>query len=98
MTLAIGLIESQRVDGYAYRVYDESAICRLRQIIILRKLRVSVKQIRQIFCNSDAVGVIEIFERNISELDEQVTALSTVRSILSRLIDELHEKANMHLY
>jgi len=41
--------------------------------------------------------VIEIFERNISELDEQITALSTVKSILSRLVQELHEKANMRL-
>lgn len=93
----IGLIESQRMENYAYRVYDEDAIRRLRQIIILRKLRVPVKQIREIFSNSDAVNVIEVFERNISELDEQITALSTVKSILSRLVHELHEKANMRL-
>jgi len=93
----IGLIDSGRMEGYAYRVYDQHAIRRLRQIIILRKLRVPVKQIREIFCNSDAVSVIEIFERNINELDEQLTALSTVKSILSRLVHELHEKANMRL-
>jgi len=85
------------MEDYAYRVYDESAIRRLRQIIILRKLRVPVKQIREIFGNSDAVSVIEIFECNISELDEQITALSTVKSILGRLVHELQEKANMCL-
>ena len=93
----IGLIKSQRTEDYAYRVYDEDSIRRLRQIIILRKLRVPVKQIREIFCNSDAIGVIEIFEQNIGEIDEQITALSTVRSILGRLVDELQEKANMCL-
>lgn len=93
----VGLIESQRMEDYAYRVYDENTIRRLRQIIILRKLRVPVKQIREIFSNNDAISVIEIFERNISELDEQITALSTVKSILSRLIRELKEKANMCL-
>ncbi len=93
----IGLIESQRMEDYAYRVYDEDAIRRLRQIIILRKLRVPVKQIQEIFGNRDAVSVIDIFERNISELDEQITAVSTVKSILSRLVRELQEKANMHL-
>ena len=35
----IGLIESRRMNDYAYRVYDENAIRKLRQIIILRKLR-----------------------------------------------------------
>ena len=93
----VGLIESKRMEGYAYRVYDEDALQRLRQIIILRKLRVPVKQIREIFSNSDARGVVEIFERNIRELDEQITALSTVKSILGRLVTELHEKANMRL-
>ena len=93
----VGLIESQRVEDYAYRVYDENAIRRLRQIIILRKLRVPVKQIREIFFNTDAMSIIEVFERNISELDEQITALSTVKSILNRLVHELHEKANMRL-
>ena len=93
----VGLIESQRMEDYAYRVYDEDAVRRLRQIIILRKLRVPVKQIREIFGNSDAVSIIEIFERNISELDEQMTALSTVKSILSRLVHELREKTNMRL-
>ena len=93
----IGLIKSQRMEEYAYRVYDEDAIRRLRQIIILRKLRVPVKQIQEIFGNRDAVSVIDIFERSISELDEQITAVSTVKSILSHLVRELHEKANMHL-
>lgn len=93
----IGLIESKRVENYAYRVYDEEAIRRLRQIILLRKLRVSVKQIRELFGNSSALGVIEVFEKNIRELDEQMTALSTVKSILSRLVRELREKANLHL-
>ena len=69
----IGLIESKRVENYAYRVYDEEAIRRLRQIILLRKLRVSVKQIRELFGNSSALGVIEVFEKNIRELDEQMT-------------------------
>jgi len=90
-------MESQRIEGYAYRVYDEDAISRLRQIIILRKLHVPVRQIREIFSNSDAVDIIEIFERNISELDEQMTSLSTIKSILVRLVRELHEQANMRL-
>lgn len=67
----IGLIGSQRVEDYAYRVYDEEAIRRLRQIIILRKLRVPVKQIREIFGNSSALGVIDVFEQNIRELQEK---------------------------
>ncbi|MBC1842559.1 MerR family transcriptional regulator, partial [Listeria seeligeri] len=50
----VGLIKSLRKDDYAYRVYDEGAVIRIRQIIILRKLRIPVKQIIKILNNSDA--------------------------------------------
>ncbi|WP_099205777.1 helix-turn-helix domain-containing protein [Scatolibacter rhodanostii] len=88
----VGLIQSVRKEDYAYRVYDEGAIRRLRQIIILRKLRVSVKKIREIFDNNNAVSIIEVFERNMSEIDEQITALATVKSILGVLLKTCRKK------
>ncbi len=42
----IGLLTSTRMEDYAYRVYDESAVRRLQQILTLRKLRISLKKIR----------------------------------------------------
>ena len=93
----IGLIKSSRKDDYAYRVYDENAIQRLQQIIILRKLQIPVKQIKDILNNQNAVEVIEIFKQNISQLDEEITALSTLKSILMRFVDELQEKADIYL-
>lgn len=93
----IGLIKSSRKDDYAYRVYDENAIQRLQQIIILRKLQIPVKQIKDILNNQNAVAVIEIFKQNIREIDEEITALSTLKSILMRFVDELQEKADINL-
>lgn len=93
-----GLLESKRKDDYAYRVYDETAISRLRQIVIFRKLRISVKQIKAIFENQDAVAAVEIFQKRIGELDEEITALSTIKVILKKFVDELQEKANIFLH
>ncbi len=93
----VGLITSLRKDDYAYRVYDETALKRLQYIIILRKLRIPVKQIRDIFNNQKALIAVEIFEQNIVELDEEITALSTVKSILAHFVKELREKANIQL-
>lgn len=92
-----GLIESLRKDDYAYRVYDETAISRLRQIIVLRRLRVPVKQIISILNNYDAAEAVEIFRQNISEIDGEITALSTVKSILMRFVEEINEKADVNL-
>lgn len=92
-----GLISSLRKDDYAYRIYDEEAIHNLKCIIFLRKLRIPVKQIKEIIESPNAVDVVEIFEKNISELDEEITALSTVRAILQQFLEELQNKADIHL-
>ncbi|QOR35177.1 effector binding domain-containing protein [Clostridium sp. 'deep sea'] len=93
----MGLIKSSRVDNYAYRVYNKNAIQRLQQIIILRKLQIPVKQIKDILNNQNALEITEIFSRKISELDQEITAISTLKSILMRFVDELKEKADVYL-
>ena len=65
-----------RREDYAYRMYNEAAISRLRQIVILRKLRISLKQIKDILQNPDAVTTIEVFEQNIKDLNEEIVALN----------------------
>ena len=93
----VGLIQSLRKEDYAYRVYDENAMNRLRQIVVLRKLRVPVKQIISILNNYDAAEAVEIFRQNISEIDSEITALSTVKSILTRFVEEINNKAGVNL-
>lgn len=93
----VGLLVSQRKEGYAYRVYNEQALTRLRQIILLRKLRVPVKQIIDILNNSNATETVEIFRQNIAQLDKEITALSTVKDILERFAEEIQEKADVKL-
>jgi len=93
----VGLIKSIRNDENEYRFYDEEVIKKLSSIIFLRKLRISVKQIKEILNNKNALTTVEIFERNIRELDEEITSLSTIKTILTRFAEELRAKADMVL-
>jgi DNA-binding transcriptional MerR regulator len=81
----------------AYRAYDEAALRRVQQIIILRKLQIPVKQICVILDNPDAVAVIDIFKDNIAGLDAEITALSTIKSILDGFVKELEQIAELQL-
>ena len=92
-----GLIASQRKDGYSFRVYDELNTKRLQQVIILRKLQIPIKQIYIIINNPDAATVVDVFQKNIHELDSEITALSTIRNILFSFISELETTANVNL-
>lgn len=59
----MGLIESTRSDGYAYRLYDEAAIKRLEQILILRRLNISIKDIKRIFGTAESEVVLDVLEK-----------------------------------
>lgn len=92
-----GLIKSQRASGYSYRVYDETALRSLQQIIILRKLQIPVKQIRVILNNPGAEKIIGIFQTKIQNIDGEITALSTINNILAKFVDELETLTNLNL-
>lgn len=92
-----GLISSSRREGYSYRIYDEQAVSRMKQILLLRKLRIPVRQIAIILNNTNAVAAIEIFRRNMEELDEEITALSTIRDILNHFVEELSKSTELPL-
>ena len=84
-----GLIVSQRREGYAYRVYDEENIARLRLILVLRKLRVPLKSIAAILTSGDAGEAIRVLRERIAEIDEERRALTTIREILAVFIDRI---------
>ena len=92
-----GLLRSLRKDDYAYRVYDDENIKRLQQIIILRKLQIPVKQICVVLNNPDAATAIEIFKANISELQTEINALSTIKTALEIFVAKIEELAAVRL-
>lgn len=93
----IGLIESIKKDDYAYRTYDENAVKRLQQILVLRKLRISLKQIGLILQSENIETIIDTFQQNLNEVDDEITALSTIRDIISAFITRLNESIHQNI-
>jgi len=93
----IGLLQSLKKDEYAYRVYDTHSISRLRQIIVLRKLRIPLKQIAMIFENPDTRTILQVFMDNVNEISDEITALTTMRRILGSFIGELRARSGISL-
>lgn len=97
----IGLITSSRKDGYAYRIYDPAAIRRLQQILLLRKLRIPLKQIATIIDDEQQVQSLQILQQNIASLSMEIDALSTIRDVLDvfakRLDASIREQIHIDL-
>ncbi|MDD4832788.1 MAG: effector binding domain-containing protein [Clostridia bacterium] len=82
----IGLLPSRRSNDYAYRAYDQAAANRLRQILVLKKLRIPLKQIRKIFENESLSDLTAAFEEKISEIGSEIEALGEIKKALSNLL------------
>ena len=89
----LGLIGSNRKEGYAYRVYRPEDIQRLRQILVLRKLRLSLKEIGAILNDPGPATAISVFEKNLAEMDEELRSLGAVRDVIGEFCNALKQRS-----
>ena len=83
-----GLLWSQHPEHKAQRYYDDEALERLKQIIVLRKLQIPIKDIVVIFESESMSLLIQSFVDKLDALDVEITALSELR----RLVDDFLHK------
>jgi len=91
----IGLLTSTRNDNVSYRLYDETALNRLEQILILRKLNINIKDIQRIFNAAGSEVVLEVLNKKIKNIDDEVALLHELKNIVLDFIHEI-ERVNFH--
>lgn len=87
----MGLLWSSHPDNKTQRYYDADALERLKQIIVLRKLQIPVKDIVVIFKSESTAALIQAFVDKLESLDTEISALSELR----RLVDDFLHKMLM---
>lgn len=84
----MGLLWSNHPDNKSQRYYDTDALERLKQIIILRKLQIPVKDMVVIFKSENMTALIQAFVDKLESLDTEISALSELRHLVD---DFLHK-------
>ncbi|MDF2586930.1 MAG: putative transcriptional regulator [Anaerocolumna sp.] len=82
----MGLIQSIRPDFEKYRYYDADTIERLKQIMVLRKMQIPIKDIIRIYESDDMSVIVETFVNRIKVIDDEVTALSELKRIVNEFL------------
>lgn len=85
----IGLIQSIRSDIEKYRYYNEENIERLKQIMVLRKMQIPIKDIIRIYENENMSTVVEVFVERINAIDEEANALTELKRIVSEFLQTM---------
>ena len=88
----LGLLSSDRKEDYSYRVYRPEDIRRLRQILVLRKLRMPLKEIGDILNDPGSAAAIGVFEKNLSQMDDEIRSLQAVRGVIEAFLRALKQR------
>jgi len=87
----MGLITSTRSEDYAYRLYDDVSLKRLEQILILRKLNISVKDIKRIFMTAGSEVVVDVLGKKVEDIDDEVALLHELKEIVLSFIEHIKQ-------
>jgi DNA-binding transcriptional MerR regulator len=85
----MGLIISSRNEDNSYRMYDDAAVKRLEQILILRKLNISIKDIQRIFNTANSDVVLEVLSKKVSDIDDEVALLHELKEVVLEFIHHI---------
>lgn len=85
----IGLIKSVRPAFEKYRFYDAETTERLKQIMVLRKLQIPVKDILRIYESESMSVVVETFVNRIHAIDDEIGALAELKRIVGDFLQTM---------
>ena len=92
-----GLIMSIRPQFEKYRYYDEQNVQRLRQIMVLRKMQIPIKDIVRIYDSREMLDITQVFVDKLNEIDRETTALSELKRIINDFLNKMIEKGIKHI-
>lgn len=85
----VGLIQSVRTKFEKYRYYDAENIERLKQIMVLRKMQISIKDIIRIYESDNMSTVVEVFVNRIHAIEKEENALAELKQIVSEFLQTM---------
>lgn len=89
-----GILESCRM-GNGYRYYDELNVRKIRQIVLLRKLRLPIQRIQSILASRELSAAIEVLTVHMEETKNEAEKLKALGVILERIIEMLNKKQDL---
>lgn len=95
----IGLLRSIRPEEYSYRCYDENLENRLNKILLLKEMKIPLKDIKLLLENEDNNIRIDIFHNNIQKLELEIIKLQEAKKILeNQLYNGVRNAINKNNY
>lgn len=89
-----GILSSTRMEN-GYRFYDDENTVRIKQIVLLRKLRMPIADIEQLFISGDYDAAIDALIHHFKNLKQEVAVLDSLSVLIERLIQRIKAEKNL---
>lgn len=89
-----GILKSIRMEN-GYRYYDEDNILRIKQIMMLRKLRLPIQDIHQIFVSNELSFAVGALQSHLEATKHETEELKALTVVLEKLIDLMKSQNNL---
>jgi len=89
-----GILKSSRAEN-DYRHYDDENLLKIKQIVLLRKLRLSIPSIQEIFTSEELSRVIAVFTEHLDETQKETEQLNALGVVLRQLLNMLRNRQTM---
>jgi len=87
-----GVLKPSFIDDNQYRMYGVNEIYRLSQILLLRKLNLSVKQIEASMDTYNAPDYEQLLNRSLEDIEAQMEQLAVMKRLIQKT---LHDHAQL---
>ncbi len=93
----MGLVQSTRLEFEKYRFYDPDNIERIKQIIVLRKMQIPIKDIINIYKSQDMSLLVESFVNRINAIDDEIKTLGELKQIVNDFLQSMLDSGIKHI-
>ncbi len=90
----MGLLKSHRDPESKYRFFDPDSSDRLKQILVLRELGLSLNEIKIILENKDISEITELFNSNLLKIQEEIQRNLILEDVMKKLLKMIDHDRN----
>lgn len=91
-----GILISTRAEN-GYRYYDDDNAARIKQIILLRKLKMPINEIEKIFVSNQPDIVVSILTSHLEKLMQETAVYNSLVLLTEKLIGHIKSLKNLEL-
>ncbi len=93
----MGLIQSTRLQFEKYRFYDKENVERIKQIMVLRKMQIPVRDIISIYKSQNMSALVESFVTRINAIDNEINTLRELKLIVNEFLQAMLDSGIKHI-